>query len=485
MRVLFVHQSFPAQYKHIAPILAQEPGAEVIAIRQSRGRDLPGVRSVIYELKTSKVSGQHRWEPGMTGILDHAEAVWAKARELKAEGFTPDIMLGHNGWGETLFLKDVWPDTPLLSFFEFFYHGRGADTGFDPEFPRDEAVDGPRMRVFNTGNLLGLQAADWGQSPTVWQASRYPDMHRRRISVIHDGIDTDAVRPKPNTAVTLKNGRKLSRQDEVITYVSRNLEPYRGFHTFMRALPDILRRRPNAQVLVVGGDGVSYGSRLAGGKCFREALLEEQKGQIDLERVHFLGQIPYSQFLALLQVSSVHVYLTYPFVLSWSMLEAMSSGCLVIGSATPPVMEAIRDGETGLLTDFFDRKALADRVEEALVSQKEMEPIRAAARQFVVDTYDLRKVCLPRHMSVIKDLVAGREPRPFGSFSIADAVKMARTAADQGDIDRAAGIYQEILRQKPNHRDASEGLAVLLFRAGREEDAVRLLHQAKGQHPPA
>ncbi|MBF0372931.1 MAG: glycosyltransferase family 4 protein, partial [Alphaproteobacteria bacterium] len=363
MRILFVHQSFPAQYKHLVRHFADQPGNEVVVMRQKTGRVVEGVRTIIYEPAAEGATSGDRYVKLVEPALRNANAVLEEAWKLQRSGFRPDIMIGHNAWGETLFLKEVWPDTPLLSYFEFFYRPYGADLGFDPEFPpgRDSRA---HSRIMNTTNLLGLQAADWGQSPTRWQRQQFPETFHSRISVIHDGIDTNTVVPWPTRRLSLPNGRELTRQDEIVTYVSRSLEPYRGFHTFMRALPEILRRRPRAQVLVVGAEGVSYGPSLSDGRSFKAALLAEQKSGIDLSRVHFLGHVTYEQFLAILQISSVHIYLSYPFVLSWSMLEAMSAGCLVVGSATPPVQEVIQHGVNGLLADFFSPAEIAARVEE-------------------------------------------------------------------------------------------------------------------------
>ena len=479
MRVLFVHQSFPAQYKHMAAALAADPANQVIGLRQKLGRDVPGVRSIVLEPVPTPAAPRQRFEPGLNAALDNADAVHRAAQALKAEGFTPDIMLGHNGWGEILFLKDVWPNTPLLGFFEFFYRFQGADTNFDPEFP-SHPDHAPRTRMMNAVNLLGLDAADWGQSPTNWQARRYPEIHWPRMSVIHDGIDTDLVQPNPRRQLTLPNGGPtLSPSDEVVTYISRNLEPYRGFHTFMRALPEILRRRPKAHVLVIGGDGVSYGAPLSGGETFRAALLR-QIGPIDTDRVHFLGQVAYEHFLAVLQISSVHIYLTYPFVLSWSMMEAMSAGCLVVGSSTPPVTEVIRDGDNGLLVDFFNPRRLAERVDEVLSHPDRMAETRLRARRTIVESYDLRRVCLPAHLALINDLIAGRPPKPMGAFRLERALALAAEAAQRGDLAAAESLYGQILAQKPDTPQALEGMALLLYRRGRRAEAVALLDRA---HP--
>ncbi|MCF8506971.1 MAG: glycosyltransferase [Caulobacter sp.] len=502
MRLLFVHQSFPAQYKHIVAHFVRQPGNEVVILRQKLGRTVEGVREVVYAPISEGSESANRYVRLVEPALRNAEAVLAAARDLARSGFRPDIMIGHNAWGETLFLKEVWPDVPLLSYFEFFYRPTGADLGFDPEFP--PGLDSrPHSRLMNTVNLLGLQAADWGQSPTLWQRGCYPEAFRSKISVVHEGIDTDAVAPRPTRRVTLPDGSSLGCEDEVITYVSRNLEPYRGFHVFMRALPLILKRRPRARVLVVGGDGVSYGPGLTDGRSFKQALLEEQKGRIDLDRVHFLGQVPYDHFLAILQVSSVHIYLTYPFVLSWSMLEAMSAGCLVLGSATPPVQELIRDGENGLLVDFFSIQGLADRVCEVLDHPDRMAALRAAARETILRGYDLRRVCLPAHLKLIGDLVAGRRPEiPFGPAAAASpppapsappsappssgptavSVEQAFTLAGQmqrdGNPARAEAILRSVTEQASGNPEGHYQLGLHLYGRGRFPEAAEAMARA-------
>jgi glycosyltransferase involved in cell wall biosynthesis len=259
------------------------------------------------------------------------------------------------------------------------------------------------VRTLNAVNLLGLDAADRGQTATEWQRSRYPEAYRDKIVVAHEGIDTDRVKPDPGAVLKLESGLSLTRKDEVVTYVARHLEPYRGFHVLMRALPEIQRRRPKARVVIVGGDDVGYGRDVPEGTTWRGKMLDEVGSRLDASRVHFLGRVPYDTYLKVLQVSSAHVYLTYPFVLSWSILEAMAAGCAVIGSATQPVQEAIRDGENGLLVDFFDSRGIAETVETALAEQR--EHIRLAARQTVVKCYDLRTVCLPRQVAQVDSML--------------------------------------------------------------------------------
>ena len=301
--------------------------------------------------------------------VHHGMGVVEACRYLVAQGVRPDVICGHSGWGELLFVKDVFPDTPILSYFEFYYHFSHVDVGFDPEFP-SSPEDSFRLRARNAVGLLTFDAIDWGNAPTVWQRAVHPPELRSRISVLHEGVDTDVVRPDPSAWLFLeRDGLRLSAGDEVVTYVARNLEPYRGFHTFMRAAREVLRRRPRTHILIVGGDGVSYGAPPPGRTTWRQLLLEETGLATEL-RLHFLGQIPHEAYVKMLQVSAVHVYLTYPFVLSWSFIEAMSAGCAIVGSDTPPVMEVLRDGENGLAVDFFSPRAIADRIDEILGSPR-------------------------------------------------------------------------------------------------------------------
>ena len=222
------------------------------------------------------------------------------------------------------------------------------------------------------------------------------------IEVIFDGVDSDKVTPDPAAMVQLPGGHVLRAGDEVLTFVNRNLEPYRGYHTFIRALPEVLAARPGAQVVIVGGDDVSYGPAPRDGRRWKDIYLDEVRGRIDASRVHFLGKVPYGTFLSLMQVSRAHAYLTYPFVLSWSMVEAMSAGALVIGSDTAPVREVIRHGENGLLVDFFDVAAWSQTLITALAEPERFAPLRAAARQTVLDRYDLRRICLPRMIEMVE-----------------------------------------------------------------------------------
>ena len=399
-KYLFIHQNFPGQFVHVAAELARL-GHEVVALG-IKGRPVPGVKFLRYTPKPperpSAVEASIDFE---TKIVRGVACAQVMAR-LKKGGFEPDVIVAHPGWGEALFCKDVWPNARLLIFAEFFYLTDGTDYSFDPEFTTDNLAGRVRVRIKNTVHLHALHAADAIYSPTHWQAAQLPAEYVAKTRVIFDGIDTQTVKPEAKAFVHLKRANlKLTAQSEVITFINRNLEPYRGFHVFMRALPAILQQRPNAQVLIVGRDEVSYGSMPKNGKNWREVMLAEVGSQLPLERVHFLGGLPYADYLRLLQVSSCHVYLTYPFVLSWSCLEAMAAECVVVASSTPPVKEVIEHGKNGLLFDFFDTAALTRQVVAVLGNRPAFKHLGQQARQDVINRYDLQTRCLPELLKLV------------------------------------------------------------------------------------
>lgn len=403
MKILFVHQNFPGQYLHLARHLGANPDNQVVFITQRENVSLPGVTNIVYKPHRTITPAVHHYLRETEAAVINAQEVARIALKLKESGFVPDVMLGHNGWGEIWYLKDVFPDSPLIGYFEFYYRYHGADVGFDisESLIFDTA---PRIRTKNVGNLLALESVDLGQTPTQWQKSLYPAHYQPLLHVTHEGIDTRHVAPDANARLRLPDTEvELTLEDEVVTYVARNLEPYRGFTQFMRALPAILAQRPHAQVVVVGGDETSYGHGLPQGQTHRQRMLEELGEQIDLTRVHFLGKVPYSTFLKILQVSRAHVYLTYPFVLSWSMLEAMSVGCLLVASRTAPVEEVIRDGENGFLVDFFSPTEIAERVVAVLAAGRDgYADIRQNARRTIVENYDLSTLCLPAQLKLLE-----------------------------------------------------------------------------------
>lgn len=417
MRILFVHQNFPGQYKHLAPALAGSPANEVVAIgeeanvRRANGLH-PRIRLLGYPEPQGAAQETHHYLRGSEAAVRRGQAVLRVAMALRQQGFVPGVICAHPGWGEALFLKDVYPDARLLLYLEFFYRARGSDMGFDPEFPTS-FDDQCRLRIRNATQLISLEAADAGVSPTQWQRDQYPKPFHERIEVIHDGVRTDQVCPGPVVDFVLPGDRGTLRSGaEVITYVARNLEPYRGFHTFMRALPAVLAARPKAQVLIVGGDEVSYGRRLPTGESYRDAYLRELGDLIDNRRVHFMGKLPYRSFLDVLRLSCAHVYLTYPFVLSWSLLEAMSCGCPVIASDTAPVREIVKPGRNGLLVDFFSPAALANAVIWVLAHPEPMQPLRAQARRDIQEHLDLERTTLPQLVALVNGLSSRASGRP-------------------------------------------------------------------------
>ncbi|TWC42857.1 hypothetical protein FBY03_10138 [Pseudomonas sp. SJZ079] len=376
MKVLFIHQNFPGQFRHIAAHLAQQPGVQVLAIGREQAPGLPGIRLLRYKPHRSASQHTHPYARSFEDGVLHGQQVLRLLLDLKAKGYRPDVIVAHPGWGETLYTKDAFPRAKLIHFCEYYYQTQGADAGFDPEFPL-EINGAASIRSRNALHLLNLENCDQAITPTHWQHSLHPAAYRDKIQVIHEGIDTVNLGPDAEATLQLPNGKVLKAGEPIITYVARNLEPYRGFHSFMRTLPTILKEHPTCQVVIVGGDGVSYGSKPKDAPNWRIKLLAENP--VDTNRVHFLGKVPYETYKKVLQVSAVHVYLTYPFVLSWSLLEAMGSGCLIVGSDTAPVREVIRDKENGMLVDFYNTDEIAGRVLQGLVKQEAFSELRQAA----------------------------------------------------------------------------------------------------------
>ena len=399
MKILFIHQNFPGQFKFLAPALVQQ-GHTVLAMTMQKvqSTDWQGVKLVPYSASRGTTPNVHPWVSDFETKTIRGEACFKAALALKQGGFTPDVIIAHHGWGESLFLKEVWPQARLGIYCEFYYNLEGSDVGFDPEHSAVSDDDACRLRMRNANNILHFDIADAGLSPTQWQKATFPQSFRDKISVVHEGIDTDTLRP--NDQVMLKIGDKveLRKGDPVITFVNRNLEPYRGYHVFMRALPGVLKAHPTARVLMIGGDEVSYGAAPPDGRSWKDIYLDEVRPQLapsEISRIHFLGKLPYEQFVSVMQASMVHVYLTYPFVLSWSLLEAMSIGCSIIASDTAPVREVIEDGRNGVLVDFFRTEALAQETLALLGDPTRREALATQARASAIASYDLRRICMP------------------------------------------------------------------------------------------
>jgi glycosyltransferase involved in cell wall biosynthesis len=399
MRILFLHPNFPAQFRHVAAALAKDSGKQVVFGTNRREGSIPGVNKVFYQAKREARPETHHYVRPLENAVLQGQAVYRMAEQLKTQGFIPDVVYGHSGWGPTLLMKDAFPQAKLLCYFEWFYHARGTDADFDPSESLT-ADDEARIRLKNAPILIDLYSCDRGLSPTYWQRQQFPLEYQSKINVLHDGIDTEFFRPKPGAKLVLPRiNLDLSDAKEIVTYVARGMEPYRGFPQFIETVALLQERRPQCHVVIVGENRVAYGKPLPDGKTYKEAMLE--KYPLDLSRVHFTGRLPYSEYLQVLQASSVHVYLTRPFVLSWSMLEALSAGCLLIASRTPAVTEVIQDGVNGLLADFFSPQEICDRILEVLNHPDKMAEIRAKARETILERYDLSQL-LPQHLQWIQ-----------------------------------------------------------------------------------
>jgi glycosyltransferase involved in cell wall biosynthesis len=328
----------------------------------------------------------------------------AKKIELE-EGFRPDIIVGHVGWGELTFFKQLWADVPIIGFFEYYYRATGGPVGFDTEEP----VNAHAPFLLQARNAVpnsNIMSVDRGLSPTHWQRDCFPPEFHNKIYVCHDGIRTDKLLPDPDAK--LKLGRidtAVRHGDEIITYMARNLERMRGFHKFMRALPDILEARPHARVVVIGGNEVSYGAKNKSPGGLRGEMEAVVGDRVDWSRVHFLGQVPYADYQKIIQVSRCHIYLTMPFVLSWSLLEAMSMQATIVAANVAPVREAVTHNETGLLIDFHDHTALARQVIEVCARPQDYAHLGPAARRHVVREYDFLTKCLPEHIAEMNALL--------------------------------------------------------------------------------
>lgn len=409
MKLLFVHQNFPAQFVHLATLLVRL-GHEVVALGVE-GRPVQGVKFFRYKPKLDSLRNAPTLVQEVAVKTARGLGVAAALKDILKTGFKPDLVVAHSGWGESLFIKDVLPDVPLLCFLEFFYSSVGADFGFDPEFSVMTDESRFRMRLRNSPHLMSMHSMDWGLTPTQWQHSTLPPEYQARTSVIFDGIDTAIAAPKEDAAFKIPGVEvHLRKTDQVITFVNRNIEPYRGCHIFIRALPKILKECPKAKIVVVGDTGVSYGAAAPKGSTWKDIFLKEIEHKLPTgwqERVLFVGRLPHDQFISLLQVSSCHVYLTYPFVLSWSCLEAMSVGCAVVASNTSPVKEVITDGVDGLLTDFFDVQLLAEKVANTVNNPSQYTHLGQSARARVIKHYDLKSKSLPKQVALLNALCTG------------------------------------------------------------------------------
>ncbi|MDJ0949529.1 MAG: glycosyltransferase [Alphaproteobacteria bacterium] len=406
MRILFLHINFPAQFRHLATAIGSSPKNQVVYGTVTGRANFKGVRRVHYKPHREPRKEVHPYVRPYEKAVLHGQAAYRMCRALKQRGFVPDIVYGHSGFGPTMYVRDAFPDARIMCYFEWYFHSRGQGAGFRPDqsFTEDDVL---LIRGRNAPILLDLAMCDWGLTPTTWQYQQFPERFQDRLTVLHDGVPVDYFVPKPGAKLILPE-LDLSHADEIVTYVARGMEPTRGFPEMIKLARELQQRRPKVHVVIVGEDRVAYGAKLPEGDSWKKRMLAEV--EVDETRLHFTGPLPYGQYLKVLQASSAHVYLTVPFVLSWSMIEAMCAGCVVIGSDTPPVREVIEDGKNGLLVGFFDIEGIADRVEEVLDHPTRMAEIREHARQTVLERYALKDL-LPKHLAVLEDVANGRRPK--------------------------------------------------------------------------
>ncbi|GAB5376968.1 MAG: glycosyltransferase family 4 protein [Acuticoccus sp.] len=403
MRILFLHNNFPGQYRRIAGFLKSVDGVEIVAGTLISNEQDFGVRRFNYAPHRDVTEKIHPTLVTTERAVLTAQAAFQSLYNLRQEGWEPDLVCSHSGWGPSLLIKELWPRARLLSLFEWYYRARGSDADFLEPMTHDSAA---RAHFKNLPILADIAEMDWGTSPTRWQWSQFPEHLRTNISVLHEGVDCEFF-SRGEARVDIGDGRSLGARDEVVTYVARGMEPYRGFPQFMAAVAKLQQRRPDLHVVIAGNDRTAYGKRREDGKTHREHALETL--DLDLSRVHFLGLVPLSTLRAMFRITRAHVYLTVPFVLSWSMLEAMATGALVVGSDTPPVRELIEHERNGIITDFFDSDRIADDIETVLRGDVDTARIKAAARNTIVADYALPSI-LPRQWALMR--AVARDGRP-------------------------------------------------------------------------
>ncbi|GAB1393407.1 glycosyltransferase [Rhodocyclaceae bacterium] len=430
MKILFLHQNFPSQFAHLAQHLAAQPGNEVMALRAPPNRDFDGVGVFSYRFLNQPQADIHPLLAETEAKVLRGEAVAALCQAIYARGWHPDVIIAHPGWGDALFVRDYWPKARMVIYTEYFYRAFGQDFNCDPEFLIDDLAELQRLRMKNTVMLHALGDADVAYAPNAWQRATFPEWVQERIQVLREGIDSQYFKPDPTAFISFpEKGLTLKAGDEVITYGTRALEPIRGFHVFMRALPEVLRQRKNAHIIILGDERTHYGQSPDGFPTWKARMIHELGDQIDWQRVHFVGYLPIQHYRSILQVSKLHVYLSYPFVLSWSLLEAMACGAHVVASDTAPVREVIADGKNGVLTPLLDSKALAKTmIAQLKLKAEDTAKLRKAARQWVQKHHDPE-----RCMAAMMDLLGlakiaqapARTPRKPVSRTSAKTVKTA------------------------------------------------------------
>ena len=399
MHVLFVHQNFPAQFGHIAVHLDRRHGFRSTFVSERPPGRLGRVERIQYALKGGAAPATHYCSRTFENAIWHTSAVYEALRARP--DIKPDLVVGHSGFASTLFLRELY-DCPIINYFEYFYHTKNSDMDFRPDFPCPPE-DMLRARARNAMLLLDLENCDAGYSPTVWQRDRLPTIFRDKVRPIFDGIDTDLWKPMTGLPRRVQD-RVIPADVKIVTYVARGMESIRGFDVFMKMAKILGDRRKDVLFVVVGQDRVCYGGdeRFTEGKTFKEWVLS--RDDYDLSRFHFTGLLPTPELAGLFSFTDLHVYLTVPFVLSWSLMDALACGATVLASDTAPVREMIRHGENGLLTDFFDAEAFADAAGRVLDTPGDYRELGRNAVAMIRSEYSL-DVCLPRILELYRGVM--------------------------------------------------------------------------------
>jgi glycosyltransferase involved in cell wall biosynthesis len=405
MHVLFIHQNFPAQFGHIASYLVQRKGYRCTFASEHPPGSWAGIEKIQYTIRGGATQQTHYCSRSFENAIWHSHALYealAARPDIK-----PDLVVAHSGFLTTVFLRELY-DCPTINYFEYYYHTTGADMDFRPDFPYP-AINRLRAHARNANLLLDLENCEIGYSPTRWQRGLFPAMYRTKIRTIFDGVDTTIWRPQPGLPRRIA-GRVVPDDTKIITYVSRGMESIRGFDIFMKAAKLLGERRKDVVFVVVGEDRICYGgdADFTGGKSFKEWVLA--RDDYDLSRFVFTGPIPIGALAELFAVSDLHIYLTVPFVLSWSLMNALACGTIVLGSDTPPVREMIEHGKNGLLVDFFDHEKIAEMASQVLDQPRAYKPLGQAGIAMIHDHYSL-DVCLPRMLALYEDAVHARGER--------------------------------------------------------------------------
>lgn len=404
VHVLFVHKNFPAQFGHIGARGVAERGWTATFVSEKPPGEAGGVRNVQYRPRGGASEGTHYLSRTFENGIWHAAGVYEALKPVSA-AIKPDLIVGHSGWGSTLFLRELYPDAKVINYFEYFYRPRDSDLDFRKEIPVGE-IDRLRSPARNAMILLDLEYCDAGYSPTAYQHDLMPEPYHDKVRVIHDGIDTSVWHRRELPERRIGNLR-LAEGERLVTYVSRGMEMMRGFDVFMKTAKRICDARDDVRFVVVGSDRVAYGGDLrhTGGRSFKDHVLAT--GDYDLDRIHFVGNVKPAILADLLSLSDLHFYLTVPFVLSWSCLDAMACGATMLCSDTAPVREVISDGENGYLVDFFDDAAFAERALEVLADpSRHREAVGRAAEATVAERYAL-DVTFPEMASFYEGVAAG------------------------------------------------------------------------------